>query len=56
MILSDRDIKKAMDEGRITIDPLFPGSIQPASVDLHLGADFLIRIFFAFKVLNGFGF
>ncbi|OGE80240.1 MAG: dCTP deaminase, partial [Candidatus Doudnabacteria bacterium RIFCSPHIGHO2_01_FULL_43_23] len=42
MILSDRDIKKAMDEGRITIDPLFPDSIQPASVDLHLGADFLI--------------
>jgi len=42
MILSDRDIKKAIDEGRIVIDPLFPNSIQPASVDLHLGSEFLI--------------
>src|SRR3989338_11603706 len=42
MILSDRDIKKAIKEGRISIDPLFPKSIQPASVDLHLGADFLV--------------
>lgn len=42
MILSDRDIKKALDSGAITIDPLFPNSIQPASVDVHLGKDFLI--------------
>ena len=42
MILSDGDIKKALKEGKITIDPLFPKSIQPASVDLHLGADFLV--------------
>jgi dCTP deaminase len=42
MILSDRDIKKALKTGRIVIDPLFPGAMQPASVDLHLGADFLI--------------
>lgn len=42
MILSDKDIKKALKEGKITIDPLFPKSIQPASVDLHLGADFLV--------------
>lgn len=42
MILSDRDIKKALKEGSIFIDPLFPYSIQPASVDLHLGADFLV--------------
>ncbi len=41
MILSDRDIKKALKEGHISIDPLFPKAIQPASVDLHLGADFL---------------
>ena len=41
MILSDRDIKKSLKDGRISIDPLFPKSIQPASVDLHLGADFL---------------
>lgn len=42
MILSDRDIKKGLKSGIISIDPLFPNSIQPASVDLHLGADFLV--------------
>ncbi|HTL39533.1 MAG TPA: dCTP deaminase, partial [Methylomirabilota bacterium] len=42
MILSDRDIKKHLKSGKIKIDPLFPDSIQPASVDVHLGADFLI--------------
>ncbi len=42
MILSDKDIKKALADGKIKIDPLFPNSIQPASVDVHLGADFLV--------------
>lgn len=42
MILSDRDIKKAISEGRIVIDPMFPNSLQPASVDVHLAAEFLI--------------
>lgn len=42
MILSDKDLKKALEEGHIKIDPLFPDSIQPASVDVHLGADFLV--------------
>lgn len=42
MILSDRDIEKALANGRITIDPLFPNAIQPASVDLHLGNIFLV--------------
>ncbi len=42
MILSDRDIKKALKEKRITVDPLFPHAVKPASVDLHLGPDFLI--------------
>jgi dCTP deaminase len=42
MILSDRDIKKALADGYIKIDPLFPNSIQPASVDVHLGANFLV--------------
>lgn len=42
MILSDRDIKKALHDGKIKIDPLFPNAIQPASVDVHLGADFLV--------------
>lgn len=42
MILSDKDIKEHLKTGYIKIDPLFPNSIQPASVDVHLGADFLV--------------
>ena len=42
MILSDRDLKKGLEEGKIKVDPLFPNSIQPASVDVHLGAGFLL--------------
>lgn len=42
MILSDRDIKKALKEKRISVDPLFPNALQPASIDLHLGKDFLV--------------
>ncbi|HOY56170.1 MAG TPA: dCTP deaminase [bacterium] len=42
MILSDRGIKKALADGRITIEPLFDNSIQPASVDLHLDKLFLV--------------
>jgi dCTP deaminase len=42
MILSDKDIKKSLSDGKIKIEPLFPNSIQPASVDVHLGADFLV--------------
>lgn len=42
MILSDRDLKKALADGSIKIDPLFPNCIQPASIDVHLGADFLV--------------
>src|SRR3989344_3412022 len=42
MILSDKDIKKNLESGHIKIDPLFPDSIQPASVDVHLGSDFLV--------------
>ncbi|HYY43919.1 MAG TPA: dCTP deaminase [Actinomycetota bacterium] len=36
MILSDRDIKSAVKEGRISIDPLDFGDVQPSSVDLHV--------------------
>jgi dCTP deaminase len=41
MILSDVDLKKSLDAGEITIDPLFPHALQPASIDLHLGSEFL---------------
>jgi len=42
MILSDRDIKKAIDQGDIFIDPFDEKFLQPASIDLHLGKHFLV--------------
>ncbi len=36
MILSDRDIRKAIVDGRIGIDPFDPTAVQPSSVDLHV--------------------
>ncbi len=42
MILSDRDIKQAVKDGRISITPYDEQNIQPASYDLHLDRDFLV--------------
>lgn len=42
MILSDRDIKKYLAEGKISLSPFRPEAVQPASVDLRLGDTFLI--------------
>jgi dCTP deaminase len=36
VILSDRDIKEAIQAGRIGIDPFEDSDIQPSSVDLHV--------------------
>ena len=35
--LSDRDIRRELGNGDLLIEPLREGSIQPASIDLHLG-------------------
>jgi dCTP deaminase len=35
MILSDIDIRKAIADGQIGIDPFDEGDVQPSSVDLH---------------------
>lgn len=43
MILSDRTIKQELAAGRIIIDPLGEGAIQPSSVDLRL--DHRFRVF-----------
>ncbi len=43
MILSDRTIKEELAKGRIVIDPLDEGCIQPSSVDLHV--DKYFRVF-----------
>ncbi|KPJ84659.1 deoxycytidine triphosphate deaminase [Parcubacteria bacterium SG8_24] len=42
MIFSDRDIRQAVREGRISIDPFEPDNVQPASVDLRLDNHFLV--------------
>ena len=41
-VLSDRDIRAALQAGRVRIDPYDPGCLQPSSVDLHLDADFRV--------------
>ncbi len=43
VILSDRTIREELDTGRILIEPLGKGCIQPSSVDLHL--DRFFRVF-----------
>jgi dCTP deaminase len=42
MVLSDHTIKEEIAKGRIVINPLGEGCIQPASVDLHLDRNILI--------------
>ena len=42
MILSDVDIRKALAEGRIVIDPFDEADIQPSSVDLHVDSQFRV--------------
>ncbi len=43
MILSDRSIREAIADGRIVIEPLGEGCVQPSSVDLHV--DRYFRVF-----------
>ncbi|HEX4744384.1 MAG TPA: dCTP deaminase [Candidatus Limnocylindria bacterium] len=43
MVLSDRDIRAAIESGRIGIDPYDPECVQPASVDIRL--DHRFRVF-----------
>lgn len=42
MILSDGSIRKLLADGRLAIDPLEDLQIQPASVDVRLGSQFLV--------------
>lgn len=43
MLLSDRDILASLDSGRIGLDPLDRGMVQPASVDVRM--DRFFRVF-----------
>ncbi len=40
VVLSDRTIREELKKGRIIIDPLDDGCIQPSSVDLHVDQHF----------------
>lgn len=42
MVLSDRTIKEEIAKGRVVIEPLGEGCIQPASVDVHLDHQILV--------------
>lgn len=41
MILSDNTLQKLIDSGELVIEPIKKESIQPASVDFHLGRHYL---------------
>ena len=41
-VLSDRDIRAALEAGTIKIDPYDPEDLQPSSVDLHLDRSFRV--------------
>ncbi|MFO1540850.1 MAG: dCTP deaminase [Chloroflexota bacterium] len=41
-VLSDRDIRAAIEAGRVRIDPYDPTCLQPSSVDLHLDREFRV--------------
>lgn len=43
MLLSDRDIKRQIDDERVVLDPFDPSLIQPSSIDVRL--DRLFRLF-----------
>lgn len=42
MILSDGTIRKLLDSGRIGLEPLGDGQIQPSSVDVRMGHQFRV--------------
>jgi dCTP deaminase len=42
VILSDGTIRRLLRAGRLVIDPLEPDQVQPASVDVRLGSEFLV--------------
>ncbi|NIJ14989.1 dCTP deaminase [Saccharomonospora amisosensis] len=43
MLLSDRDLRKALEAGRLGVDPFDPAMVQPSSIDVRL--DRFFRVF-----------
>lgn len=42
MVLSDRDIRKAIEHGNLLVEPYEPDNIEPSSMDLRLGSNFQV--------------
>ena len=42
MLISDRDIRRELDGGRVVLEPYDPALIQPASVDVRLDRSFRV--------------
>lgn len=42
MILSDGTIRRLLAAGTLVVDPIEPSQVQPASVDVRLGSEFLV--------------
>ncbi len=42
MVLSDKDIKKEIEQGRLVLTPMVEDNIQPASIDVRLGNNFRV--------------
>ncbi|MGH2740133.1 MAG: dCTP deaminase, partial [Actinomycetota bacterium] len=43
MILSDRDIRKQIESGRVVVEPFDNGMVQPSSIDIRV--DSMFRVF-----------
>ena len=52
MVLSDRSIKEALDNGSIIIEPLGEDCIQPSSVDLHIDQYFRVFRNHSYRVID----
>lgn len=42
MLLSDKDIRRVIETGQVTVDPYDDTMIQPSSLDVRLGRDFRV--------------
>lgn len=42
MLLSDKDLRRAIDTGRLGVDPFDEAMLQPASIDVRLDRQFLV--------------
>ncbi len=42
MLLSDRDLRTVLADGRLLVHPLDPADIQPSSIDVRLASEFRV--------------